>query len=243
MHSIFISYRRADAAGHAGRLADRLTSAFGREHVFIDVDSISYGEDFVEAIQRTLQDCEVVLVLIGPHWLVASDAEGSRRLDSPTDTVVLEIATALEMQRKVLPVLVGGASMPVPESLPEAIRKLARRHAIEVSDKRFGKDALELIEILRGMLERARAAEVPTQPTPAAAQPVRSLPAEPSFQPESDVRSGRVNWLDSLIWAIFAAGIVIAVLMVGAWYQSPSSQGDPASGDAVPAQNPQHPTQ
>ena len=216
MHSIFISYRRADAAGHAGRLADRLTSAFGREHVFIDVDSISYGEDFVEAIQRTLQDCEVVLVLIGPHWLVASDAEGSRRLDSPTDTVVLEIATALEMQRKVLPVLVGGASMPVPESLPEAIRKLARRHAIEVSDKRFGKDAQELIETLRRMLERARAAQAPT-PTPDStpSQPAESPPLRQAASGTEAPRSAGVGVLRNVTSFVVAivSGVAFAVVM------------------------------
>jgi len=89
MHSVFISYRRADTAGYAGRLYDRLVEALNRDHVFMDIDSISYGEDFVEAISRTLAECDIVLVLIGPNWLNINDPNGARRLDSPVDTVRL----------------------------------------------------------------------------------------------------------------------------------------------------------
>ena len=151
MHSVFISYRRADAAGYAGRLYDRLVEALGRDHVFMDIDSISYGEDFVEAISRTLAECDIVLVLIGPNWLNISDPNGARRLDSPVDTVRLEVATALELKRRVIPVLVGGAVMPDAQLLPAPLTALSRRNAIDISDRRFNKDAQELVDTLKGL--------------------------------------------------------------------------------------------
>src|SRR5215470_2835610 len=95
VNSIFLSYRRSDSGGYAGRLYDRLSEAFGKEHVFMDVDSISFGEDFVETIAKTLRSCKVFLVLIGPTWLSATDSSGRRRLDLPTDIVRVEVVTAL----------------------------------------------------------------------------------------------------------------------------------------------------
>src|SRR6185369_887378 len=82
MKGIFISYRRQDAAGYAGRLYDRLVSHFGAERVFMDVEGIEPGVDFVEALERAVASCEVLIVIIGNDWLSAS-AAGKRRLDDP----------------------------------------------------------------------------------------------------------------------------------------------------------------
>lgn len=148
MTRVFISYRRDDSAAYAGRLYDRLTAHFGQDQVFMDIDQIGPGEDFVETIQRTVSASETTVVLIGKGWLSATDADGKRRLDDPDDFVRLEIATALERKIKVVPVLVGGAAMPKTSQLPESLALLARRNAIEISDTRFHSDVNRLIEAI-----------------------------------------------------------------------------------------------
>ena len=87
MASIFISYRRDDSAGHAGRLYDRLCDHFGLDHVFMDVDTIKPGRDFVDAIQIAVSGCNGLVAIIGQDWLTTSDASGARRLDDPEDLV------------------------------------------------------------------------------------------------------------------------------------------------------------
>lgn len=148
MSTIFISYRRDDTAPYAGRIYDRLTAHFGAGQVFMDIDQIEPGEDFVEVIQRKVSACEIAIVLIGRHWLNSQDAEGRRRLDDPEDFVRLEVAASLDRKVRVVPVLVGGATMPRMRDLPEAIATLARRNAIEISDARFHGDCDRLIESL-----------------------------------------------------------------------------------------------
>jgi len=172
MTRVFISYRRDDSAAYAGRLYDRLTAHFGEGQVFMDIDQIEPGEDFVEAIERTVSACETAVVLIGKGWLNAADAEGGRRLDDPDDFVRLEVAAALERRIKVVPVLVGGAAMPKSTQLPEPLAPLARRNAIEVSDTRFHADVNRLVEAIEKTLAAAPAAppvpprSAPTEPTP-----------------------------------------------------------------------------
>ena len=148
MSLIFISYRRDDSAPYAGRLYDRLTAHFGKGQVFMDIDQIGPGEDCVEVIDRKVGACDIAVVLIGKSWLSASDAEGKRRLDDPEDFVRLEVATALERNIRVLPVLVGGAKMPRMQQLPESLAVLSRRNAFEISDSRFHDDVNKLIQSL-----------------------------------------------------------------------------------------------
>jgi len=151
---IFVSYRRDDTAPYAGRLYDRLTAHFGKGQVFMDIDHIAPGEDFVEVIDRKVGACSIAVVLIGRHWLTAVDAEGKRRLDDPEDFVRLEVAAALQRNVRVVPVLVAGAPMPKPQQLPGPLAALSRRNAFEISDSRFHADVDRLIEAL----ERAPAA-------------------------------------------------------------------------------------
>ena len=114
MPRIFISYRRDDSAAHAGRLYDRLEGHFGKEEVFMDVDTIKPGLNFVEVVEQAVGDCDGLVAVIGREWLRASDPAGSggRRIDDPADLVRLEIATALERDIQVIPVLVQGGQMP-----------------------------------------------------------------------------------------------------------------------------------
>lgn len=148
--NIFLSYRRDDSAGHAGRLTDALEAAFGDDAVFQDVEAIAPGTDFMEAIDKAIGGCQAVLVLIGPDWIGARDDDGNRRLDNGTDFVRLEVTRALERGIRVVPVLVGGAKMPGQVELPPPLRPLARLHAFELSDARWAYDTGQLIEALGG---------------------------------------------------------------------------------------------
>ena len=89
--NIFISYRRADSEGLAGRIYDRLVEHFGEDRVFLDVTNISVGEDFVDALGQAISSCEVVLVIIGPQWANITDEMGRKRLEDPHDFVRLEV--------------------------------------------------------------------------------------------------------------------------------------------------------
>ena len=146
MSKIFISYRRADSQGWAGRLGDELTRRFGDVALFFDIEAIPAGDDFVEAIEGALAEAEVVIVLIGPNWLSASFSDGRRRLDDPNDLVVVEIATALARRIRVIPVLLAGAIMPSAEHLPVKITSFARRQALELADTRWDYDCERLAD-------------------------------------------------------------------------------------------------
>ena len=146
---IFISYRRDDSSGYAGRLFDHLSAHFGPQHIFMDIDNIEPGEDFRKAIESAVGTCDVVLVMIGRRWVNAADPAGQRRLDDPRDWVRVEIATALANPKvRVIPVLVQGAPMPGAHELPEELKELAWRNAIELSDNRFQYDANRLIRLI-----------------------------------------------------------------------------------------------
>lgn len=148
MSAIFINYRREDTAGNAGRIYDRLVDRFGPERVYRDVDSGQPGEDFVETIRNRVEGCDVLLALIGPNWLKATDESGGWRLASDDDLVRVEIATALERGIRVIPVLLHGAKMPGAGNLPSALSKLAQRNAVEIRDTHFEQDVSQLLEHL-----------------------------------------------------------------------------------------------
>lgn len=209
--TIFISYRRDDTAPYAGRLYDRLTAHFGAGQVFMDIDQIEPGEDFVEVIQRKVSACEIAIVLIGRHWLSSQDAEGRRRLDDPEDFVRLEVAASLDRKVRVVPVLVGGAAMPRMRDLPEAIATLARRNAIEISDARFHKDCDRLIESLSKNPSATAAPPDVTKrnATPAPGAQNRETHADPApARPADDGKSSGGKG-----WAIAAAATLgVAVL-------------------------------
>jgi formylglycine-generating enzyme required for sulfatase activity len=144
--SIFISYRRVDSSDVTGRIYDRLVATFDRNSVFKDVDSIPFGVDFREHLDGAVSQCQVCLVVVGRTWLEAKDEAGRRRLDSTQDFVRIEIESALKRKIPVIPVLVGGASMPGPEQLPPSLEPLAYRNGAQVrSDPDFHRDMDRLI--------------------------------------------------------------------------------------------------
>lgn len=147
MSGIFISYRRQDSRGDAGRLATDLKAAFGEEQIFRDIETIEAGSDFAKAIGDAVGSCDVLLAVIGPSWLTTSD-KNRRRLDDPDDFVRLEIVAALNRGIGVIPVLVGDATMPRREDLPKPLHKLARRQAHELSDSRWAFDVQKLVTVI-----------------------------------------------------------------------------------------------
>lgn len=159
MARIFLSYRRDDSAGFAGRLADALEAEFGAGSVFRDVDDIRPGEDFIQAIESHLREVGAVLVMIGPHWLAAG-AGGQRRLDGSDDFVRQEIQAALASGKPLIPLLVGAATMPPEADLPDAIAGLARRQAVVLSDSSWRGDVERLVVSLRPLLPDSGGAPV-----------------------------------------------------------------------------------
>jgi hypothetical protein len=144
----FISYRRDDTAAYAGRLYDRLVDHFGESQVFMDVDSIEPGDDFIEAIRDAVGTCDVLLVLIGGQWLTSVDSRGQRRIDNSMDFVHVEIEAALERNVRIVPILVDRTEMPIKDDLPSALKALARRQAYEISHSQFRTESAALIERL-----------------------------------------------------------------------------------------------
>src|ERR1044071_5509676 len=159
---IFINYRREDASGYAGRLYEWLSERFGPDRVFMDISAIKPGVDFITAIETEVAACEVVLVIIGRKWLDCAIG-GQRRLDIPKDFVRLEIAAALSRNILVIPVLVDDAPMPREQDLPDDLKRLARRHALEISDERWEFDVGRLMDTLEERLEKRSGREIARQ--------------------------------------------------------------------------------
>jgi len=138
---IFISYRRADSAGYAGRIYDRLAAHFSEDAIFMDVDAIPAGLDFAEVLENEVKACDVLVALMGRQWLNIKDVDGKRRLDNPQDFVRIEITAALRRRIRVIPVLFDGTPMPSSAELPHGLKRLARRNAVFVQHHSFHADA------------------------------------------------------------------------------------------------------
>lgn len=216
---VFISYRRQDSQSAAGRLADHLKEHL-RAPVFRDVETIEPGVDFVEAIEKALASCAVMLVVIGPRWVSVTDAAGRRRLDDPNDYTRLEVGTALKRNVRVIPVLVEGATMPAVDELPEELKSLARRNAIELSDKRWGYDVAQLVETVHKVLgdvglsgsSLERVKQVLTEPERMTDELARSMGLPGAGKPAAAATrpgAGRRRW-----WIAAAIGLVIGIILV-----------------------------
>ena len=219
MKGIFISYRREDTAGYAGRLYDRLAAHFGPDRVFMDVEGIEPGVDFVDALERAVGSCEVLIVLIGKDWLVA-DGAGKRRLDDPGDFVRIETAAALARNIRVVPVLVDDAEMPRANQLPADLALLARRQALELSHKQWDATSNQLVQTLEKILNAGKQSggEIP----PPKPEPLSATLAEP----RSDAASPALivaSPSNRRIWAI-AGGLAVLLAGVGLFLTQPWSK-------------------
>jgi hypothetical protein len=135
MAKITISYRRDDSMDITGRIFDRLTSRYGRETVFRDIDNIPPGLDFREHIRASIDDSDVLMVVVGPRWM-GGERHGQPRIHAETDYVRVEVEAALSRRIPVIPLLVGGADVPEPHELPESIREFAYRNAVAIDSGR-----------------------------------------------------------------------------------------------------------
>lgn len=145
---IFISYRRSDAQGVAGRLNDSLGAYFGHDRVFRDIEDIAGGADFGDIIHGNLGSADALVVLIGPEWASTTDGDGQRRLMDPDDWVAAEIGAALDSGTPVFPVLIEDTPMPRPEDLPPRLQPLLRRNAVTITDLRWHHDVTRLAKIV-----------------------------------------------------------------------------------------------
>jgi hypothetical protein len=207
-HSIFISYRRDDSEGEAGRLYDDLVRAYGNNAVFMDVAGIAPGLDFRKAIDDNVAGCGVFLAVIGPQWATITDPDGHRRLDDANDFVRLEVASALARNIAVIPVLVHDARMPHPDQLPDNIKDLAFRNSVEISHARWNSDVQLLVDALKQYVTTTPATE--TQPVHAAV-PVQ-LP--PPVAAERTAAPAAAKSRMSLI----VAGLAVLVLLAALGY-------------------------
>jgi hypothetical protein len=210
MPTVFISYRREDSAGYAGRLHEELEERLGHDQVFRDVDTLRAGQDFEDTIRQRVAQCAACIVMIGPQWLKAQTATGQRRLEQPGDYVVMEIAAALARPDLLtIPVLVGGAAMPPADELPEAIRPLARRHAFSARDETWDED-----------MDRLAAA----------------LPFDAQRPVPSSAGAAKGGWARILRRPLVVLALVLLALLAARHFRTGDQAQRPAS-DAV-AQNP-----
>ena len=208
MRAIFISYRRDDAAGEAGRLFDDLTAKFGPDKVFMDVVGIEPGHDFRKVIDQNVASCGVLLAMIGKGWVDAKDDAGRRRLDDPLDFVRLETATALKRDILVIPVLVRGGRMPRAEQLPEELTDLAYRNGVELTHARWGSDVELLIKALRSHVGNAEkeTSSVSQAASDSVNQAAVAVPETPRRSPFSRR-------------ALIGVAVAIVVAAAAVWYQ------------------------
>ena len=225
---IFISYRRQDASYPAGRLYDNLHNRFPKNEIFMDVDSLKPGIDFVQTIEERVGACDVLVAVIGKHWLSAADEESRRRLDNPEDYVRVEVGTALKRGVRVIPVLVEGASMPQASQLPEDLKPLARRNALSVSHDRFRADSERLIDSVGEVLEAARVERparepegqqprdrAPGQDKPEAPQGMGAGPGAPASD-RTPLKGATANLKGPRrLLVVIGIGVVVCLLGVG----------------------------
>lgn len=260
MAQIFISYRREDGSASAGRISDRLLKTFSQHDIFMDVDSIGAGEDFVRVIEEAVSKCEVLIAVIGHNWLNLVDKKGGRALDNPHDFVRIEIRAALQRDIRVIPVLVENASMPAIEDLPDDLQPLARRNALQVDHAGFNEDIQRLIEAISKIMEPTEWKRAKAQNTVAAyqqylqaypnglyAQEARKIlpspkPATPVYvqHPGTEPRKKRTIGKALLIVAIVGiVGLLLIAYMVdeyGSHSTSTPYRSDPAYTDPPSSQ-------
>lgn len=147
---LFVSYRRDDTGGRAGRLCDALVARFGAGNVFQDVNAVAPGHDFRAQVEAAIATSDAVLIVIGADWLRVVDEHGRRRIDRDDDVVRSEVSAALGSGIPVVPVLVDGAALPSHDELPPEISGMLGRHAVTIRDTSWHQDVDDLSRRLKG---------------------------------------------------------------------------------------------
>jgi TPR repeat protein len=236
---IFICYRRDDTAAFAALLRERLVDSFGAHRVFVDIDSIGPGIDFVDSITEAMVASALVLVLIGKRW-------HPERLQDPGDFVRIEIQAALDQKARIVPLLFEDVNMPRPEELPPSLALLTRRHAVEIGTSRLNVEIRTFVEEVEAIFQpkdQRSAASQPIIPPPA---PVAPRPVEPPPLPLPLLRPDpapprkktgphsyrKLNWL-SLAAVLVLLGVV-AIAMIPSWRKPKPSGGEtPAKANRI----------
>ena len=160
MPRVFLSYRRDDSAAVTGRIQDVLRSRFGYESVFRDVDSIPSGLDFRSRLEQAVDDCDVLLAIIGERWL-ETDESGKRRICHPADYVRMEIGLALARNKPVVPVLIGRTSMPEEGELPAELAELVYKNAVRIDHEwGFQEQMVKLIRDIEYISQKGSSAPI-----------------------------------------------------------------------------------
>ena len=227
--AIFISYRRDDTEGEAGRLFDDLVRTFGDNSVFMDVAGINPGIDFRKAIDDNVATCGVLLAMIGPGWATITGSSGARRLDDPNDFVRLEVASALARNIAVIPVLVHDAKMPHPDELPDNLKDLAYRNSVEITHARWNSDVQLLTKALGQYV--ASSSYTNTEPVHATVS-VQLPPPNAPAEPPPPAKTSKMP-----LMAGSAAAIVLIVVVAFFLLHHSTSAAPPVTPPAtVPAQ-------
>jgi len=228
MAGIFVSYRRDDSQGYAGRLADSLTDRFGPDQVFRDIE-IPVGSDFTDVLHRAIAASDILLVVIGGHWAAESDRGYRSRLFEPTDWVRTEIEAAFAQDKQVVPVLVGDARMPDPEVLPQSIQRLSRLQAASLTDRHWDEQVRELADRLVNLCPTlAQGASAPRDRPESPAEVLRELGERvlrevearrrPRLEPPSlpgTVGRRFLQWLVRSLRKLLATVLVLALIYAG----------------------------
>ncbi len=151
--AVFICYRRRSSQGDVRAIGDRLKQSFGRNNVFVDIDSIAPGADFVTTIGARVSAADVVLAIMGPEWLT----EMASRTDPATDVAHRELAHALEAKVPIIPVLIHDAKMPTrADDLPADLRPLCQLQALEIVDHLYEPSMQKLTRAIKQLPRRRR---------------------------------------------------------------------------------------
>ncbi len=227
MAGVFISYRRDDSQGFAGRLADDLTEILGAERVFRDVE-IPVGQDFTVVLNRAVAASDVLLVVIGRNWHAPLEPQGKSRLFAPADWVRAEIEAAFDLGIPVVPILVGGARMCAAPDLPDSISRLAKIQAFVMSDRNWDGEIMTLVDLLYEMVPSLESPSRRDADTVTPAQVLRELGHRlfdeigkqrnrntPQSPPVHIPRAGSLPWFRGLLRKALTLVAVVAVIYIG----------------------------
>jgi hypothetical protein len=239
---VFINYRRRDTRHVAGRLRDRIVTQFGPDAVFVDVESILPGQDYVQAIDEAVSRCLVMCVLVGETWL-RPDPNGRRRIDDEHDRLRLEIEAGLRHRTVVIPVLVDEATMPKAADLPPSLQPLSRHQAVRIRYDSFTSDSDHLLTVIgriaandehvtegtivadthtettRTSRDSPSVVRRPAQWTTVAALVLAALYlVATSSEMDSVVRTSRAHlpasgWWGALVWLLPVLPVAVAILL------------------------------
>jgi hypothetical protein len=234
--NIFISYRRTDEPGFALALYTRLEQEFPSEKLFMDVEGhIKAGDDFTAVLNEQVAQCDVLLAIIGERWLNARDGDGNRRLENDGDFVRIEIASALGLGKRVIPVLVNEAQMPRADDLPASLKSLALRNAVAIRLTRFKADSQGLINALREALAEAERAKLQGEREAVEAERRRREAKRRRREAKKEARAAEVEPA-AREWAIGLSVLMLSFVFLGLWmmnYERAKALSDPTACNVV----------